>query len=116
MSKYFSEVFTRDNRRCVYCGRDMMVDFETFWITVEDHLVPSASGGTSNVANIVTSCAVCNNLKGPFVPDLPYRDDCREQYIYEIREYIMRQRAKKMTEFATWTHPRGVQPSESPKA
>ena len=40
MSKYFNEIFERDNHRCVYCGRDLLADFESFLMAEEDHLVP----------------------------------------------------------------------------
>ena len=45
MSKHFSKVFENSNFRCVYCGRDMLVDFETFMTVEEDHLVPKSKGG-----------------------------------------------------------------------
>lgn len=104
MTKHFSTVFERDNRRCVYCGRDMMTDFETFSITEEDHLVPRSAGGEDVPENIVTACAVCNRMKGQYVPSSPYEMLGREAYIEDIRSHIMAQRARHMRDFASWTH------------
>ena len=68
MSKHFKEVFQRDNYRCVYCCRDMMVDFDTFMIIEEDHLVPRSKDGEDIPENVVIACAVCNRLKGDYAP------------------------------------------------
>ena len=62
MLKHFSEVFQRDNHRCVYCGRDMMADFDSFMITQMDHLEPLSEDGEDGPDNVVTTCAVCNSL------------------------------------------------------
>ncbi|MGE0383435.1 MAG: HNH endonuclease [Gammaproteobacteria bacterium] len=104
MTRHFSIVFERDNHRCVYCGRDMMIDFETFWIAEEDHLVPLSKGGKDEPDNIVTACAVCNRLKGPFTPKFKFELETRDAYIQEIRNHIMASRAKHMQDFASWTH------------
>jgi 5-methylcytosine-specific restriction endonuclease McrA len=105
MTRFFAEVFERDNRRCVYCGRDLMVDFDTFMIAEEDHLVPLSENGTDEPSNIVTACAVCNRLKGSFVPSPEYVAAKRAKYIEIIRSKIMERRANKMADYATWTHP-----------
>jgi len=105
MTKFFAEVFERDNRRCVYCGRDLMVNFETFMICEEDHLIPLSKGGEDEEENIVTACAVCNRLKGSYKPELERTKTNRRDIIAEIRLEIMRQRAKHMNVFALWTHP-----------
>ena len=107
-SKYFKEIFERDNRRCVYCYRDLMNDFEAFMSTEEDHLIPKSKGGPSEPQNIVIACAVCNRLKGRFKPEMPLNLDDPEstrQYIEAIRAYIMERRAVRMADFASWTHP-----------
>lgn len=105
MSIYFAKVFERDNRRCIYCGRDLMTDFETFMIGEEDHLVPLSKGGASDIDNIVTACAVCNRLKGAYTPDDSYVPEKRLEYITKIRAHVMSRRAVKMADFASWTHP-----------
>ena len=107
MSQYFSKVFQRDNRRCVYCGRDMMVDFETFMMVEEDHLIPRSAGGADDEDNIVTSCAVCNRLKGAIVPT----EGSRQAQIAEICAHVMARRAQRMADFFTWTH----SPPDAPK-
>lgn len=114
MSKYFSKVFERDNRRCVYCGRDLMIDFETFMIAEEDHLIPSSKGGPSDTNNIVIACAVCNRLKGDFIPDDEYVAEKRADYIAAIRERVMNRRAVRMADYASWTHPTGNSYEQEP--
>jgi len=106
MGKLFSDVFERDNRRCVYCGRDLLVDFETFMMAEEDHLVPISKGGQYELDNVVTSCAVCNRLKGSYMPEFELTTANRDRYVGEIRAHIMSRRADKMAEFTTWTHPK----------
>ena len=105
MSKHFKAVFERDKGRCVYCGRDMLVDFETFMTVQEDHLVPISTGGPDEVNNIVTACSVCNMLKGAYTPPDVYKPEERVAYITAIREHVMSRRAECMAEFISWTHP-----------
>lgn len=53
------EVFKRDSFTCQYCGAkapDVLLHV--------DHIKPVASGGTSDIMNLVTSCASCNGGKG----------------------------------------------------
>ena len=105
MSQYFSKIFECDNHRCVYCGRDMLVDFETFMTVQEDHLVPTSKGGRNERDNIVTSCSVCNMLKGNYTLTDDYNPERRNEYIAAIREHIMHRRAVRMADFASWIHP-----------
>ncbi|MFQ5868856.1 MAG: HNH endonuclease [Candidatus Zixiibacteriota bacterium] len=105
MSEFFSKVFQRDKRRCVYCGRDLMLDFDTFMLSQEDHLIPKSKGGPHESENIVTSCMVCNLLKGNYVPSQEYEKEKRQEYIATIRHYVMERRAEKMADFISWTHP-----------
>ena len=105
MSQHFSEIFDRDKRRCVYCGRDMLVDFETFMTVQEDHLVPTGKGGLNEPENIVTACSVCNMLKGNYTPKDDYNSEKPSEYIAAIREHIMHRRAVRMADFVSWTHP-----------
>ena len=104
MSEHFSEIFSRDAHRCVYCGRDMLVDFETFMTVQEDHLVPRSKGGADEAKNIVTACSVCNMLKGDYMPD-GCKPEKRVAYIAAIRKYIMSRRAEHLANFISWTHP-----------
>ena len=103
MSKYFSKVFERDAHRCVYCGRDMLVDFETFMMVQEDHLVPTSKDGPDEVDNIVTACSVCNMLKGNHTPKDDYKTGKRGEYIAAIRKHVMSRRAKRLADFIPWT-------------
>lgn len=105
MSEFFSDVFERDKRRCVYCGRDLMSDFDTFMLAQEDHLIPKSKGGPHESENIVTSCMVCNLLKGNYVPPRQYEKEKHQEYIAEIRKQVMARRAGKMADFISWTHP-----------
>ncbi len=105
MSKYFSEIFERDKCRCVYCGRDMLTDFEIFSMVQEDHLVPIAKGGEDKPENIVTACSVCNKLKGTFDPG-NFDLSKREEYIAKVRRHIMERRAERIrVDYISWTHP-----------
>ena len=96
----FGKVFERDNHRCVYCCRDMLADFETFWTAQQDHLVP---GDGDDPKNLVTACFVCNNLKGDFCPD----GKNRKERIASARAHVMARRAEKLADFASWTHSEG---------
>lgn len=69
----FYQAFVRDGARCVYCDRDIMESYDSFAASCLDHLKPKSRGGPCNDPwNRVTSCVVCNNLKGAFDPT----DDC----------------------------------------
>ena len=95
----FSEVFERDNRRCVYCGRDLMHDFDSFMITQMDHLTPTAHEGNDDLENTVTACCVCNNLKGDFDPP----GESREERLASARRYVMKRRAYHIeNDFSGW--------------
>ena len=51
-------VLTRDNSRCVYCGRtSRKTPLEL------EHVVPRASGGADRYDNLVASCIPCNSRK-----------------------------------------------------
>lgn len=102
MPTFFTQVFERDKHRCVYCGKYMLLDFETFQTSQLDHLVPSAGNDPSN---LVLSCFVCNNLKSNFVPSIALGPDNRAAYIQLVRVHVMGRRAECMQDFATWTHP-----------
>jgi len=102
MPSLFSQVFTRDRGRCVYCGRNLLADFDSFYCAQKDHLVPSAGDAPENV---VLACYVCNNLRGSFVPTVSLTPNSRREYIHQIRCELMLRRAKALQDFASWTHP-----------
>lgn len=65
----FYQAFVRDGAKCAYCGRDILESYDTFSSSELDHLKPKSHGGPDDDPwNRVTSCGVCNNLKGPFDP------------------------------------------------
>jgi CRISPR/Cas system Type II protein with McrA/HNH and RuvC-like nuclease domain len=102
----FLQLFERDQGRCVYCGLDLKADYDRFMMATEDHLVPDSRGGKGReLWNLVLSCAVCNGLKGNFVPEPPIAvADCRN-YISAVRAHIMKRRSERLTEFLKVTHP-----------
>ncbi len=101
MPSLFSQIFDRDRHRCVYCGKYMLFDFETFQTSQLDHLIP---GGDDTPENLVLSCFVCNNLRGNFVP-IGATVAQRAEYIHLLRVHVMGRRAERMRDFASWTHP-----------
>ena len=67
-STYY-QAFTRDRHKCVYCSKDILESFDNFASSQLDHLKPRAAGGPDDEPlNRVTSCYVCNSLKGAFDP------------------------------------------------
>ena len=57
-------VFSRDDFKCVYCGRNPR-DHET---TLEiEHVHPKSKGGTDSLENLVTACRECNAGKGDYI-------------------------------------------------
>jgi CRISPR/Cas system Type II protein with McrA/HNH and RuvC-like nuclease domain len=114
MSWTFAKVFERDHHRCVFCGRDLLVDFESWMLSQEDHLVPSSKLGLDELENRVIACYVCNKLKAAYVPDFPLTETNRTKYINAIRDHIMSRRSYHMSEFATWTHAEPGDSAEPP--
>ena len=105
MSSTFSKVFERDNHHCVYCGKNMLADLDAFMSAEEDHLLPRSAAGTDEPENIVTSCNVCNRLKGNFVPDGIDITTDRPSYVSAVRSRILERRAEKLKEFMSWATP-----------
>ncbi len=56
-------VFLRDSFTCQYCGESFPTPELTF-----DHVVPRSKGGRTSWENVVTSCSVCNLIKGDRLP------------------------------------------------
>jgi 5-methylcytosine-specific restriction endonuclease McrA len=57
-------IFRRDGYICRYCGRNGCTDLTAYMILVPDHFIPTSKGGSPDPDNIVTACAICNNMKG----------------------------------------------------
>ena len=66
-STYY-QAFVRDGHSCVYCGKDILESLDSFAASHLDHLKPRRTGGTEELINCVTACAVCNSMKGGFDP------------------------------------------------
>ncbi len=101
MSQYFSAAMTACDNRCVYCGKDMLIDFETFMTGEEDHLIPRSRGGLDDATNIVIACSLCNRLKAGWVPPNGESMD-RKELVNAIREEILRRRLKHMQIYFGW--------------
>ena len=54
------EIFTRDNFKCIYCGRSPIEDGVKLHV---DHIKSINCGGKSTVDNLITSCSECNTAK-----------------------------------------------------
>jgi len=91
-----------------------MVDFDTFYTSQLDHLIPRRNEGKDDPNNLVMACFVCNNLRGAFVPDFPLTD--RRKFIDAIRDEIMHRRSKHMRDYASWTHGDRDEPPEPPQS
>ena len=95
---WYRETYIKDGYRCVYCGRDMLDDFES-WMSLEiDHIIPKSKGGGDSIDNLVASCNVCNRLKSTFVPE-GYEEMQKEELLRQIRANILEKRAKWLAEF-----------------
>ena len=94
----YYQAFTRDEHKCVFCGRDILESFNSFSASHLDHLKPSKSGGTCNdVLNRVTACGVCSNIKGSFdpYPDGPITVSTFDKAVAAARSYISEKREGK---------------------
>ncbi|MBX6333734.1 HNH endonuclease [Candidatus Saccharibacteria bacterium] len=57
-------VFSRDNFKCVYCGRNPREHDTTLEI---EHVHPKSKGGSDSIDNLVTACRECNAGKGDYI-------------------------------------------------
>jgi 5-methylcytosine-specific restriction endonuclease McrA len=105
----FSTVFHRDGHCCVYCRKNMLQDFDTFWTAQLDRLVPK---GDYVAENVVLACFVCNNLRGNRVPSMSLSPDNRETYIDAVTQLINERREAKRGEFSSWL-PADLHPLET---
>lgn len=56
-------IYTRDHRRCQYCGQRCTRDRFTY-----DHVVPRSQGGRTEWTNVVVACVPCNQRKAGRTP------------------------------------------------
>jgi CRISPR/Cas system Type II protein with McrA/HNH and RuvC-like nuclease domain len=95
---YF-DVYHKDDYRCVYCGRDMLVDFDS-WMSIEiDHVVPASKGGADSIENLVTACSVCNKLKSRFVVE-GFESKIVPEVLEAARVHVLKKRAEWQAKFA----------------
>ena len=57
-------IFLRDNYSCAYCLKPLQPEELSV-----DHILPKSRGGKETWENLVTSCKVCNCLKGDRTPE-----------------------------------------------
>lgn len=62
-------LFDRDGRRCLYCGRTEAQVRRAGSKLTRDHVMPLSRGGLDVWRNVVTACEPCNNLKADRTPD-----------------------------------------------
>lgn len=58
------KIFKRDGYICRYCGRDGSRDLTAYMLLEPDHFIPKKKGGSPDPDNVITSCHICNNMKG----------------------------------------------------
>lgn len=90
----YYQVFVRDGHKCVYCDRDILESLDSFVASHLDHLKPRHAGGTDDVINSVTACAVCNSMKGGFdpSPEGPVTQVTFDAAVKAARSYIAEKR------------------------
>jgi 5-methylcytosine-specific restriction endonuclease McrA len=57
------EMWTRQNGKCVYCNRTMIVRDKWLQPTIE-HIIPRDKGGADHHTNYCLACFKCNNWRG----------------------------------------------------
>lgn len=92
-STYY-QAFVRDEHKCVYCGKDILESLDSFAASHLDHLKPRCAGGTDELINCVTACAVCNSMKGDFdpSPDGPITPETFNSAVAIARAYVEKKR------------------------
>ncbi len=59
-----TNIFSRDNFSCGYCGVQFKVRELTF-----DHVLPRKQGGVTSWTNVISACRPCNGRKGARTPE-----------------------------------------------
>jgi 5-methylcytosine-specific restriction endonuclease McrA len=95
---WYRETYIKDGYRCVYCGRDMLADFDS-WMSIElDHIVPVSAGGGDELENRVTSCHVCNRFKSGYVPE-NYTELQPSEILHRARLHVLALRVEWQAKF-----------------
>lgn len=92
-------VLARNNFRCVYCGQDLLSDFDSLFGASVDHVKPRTHGGLDHRDNLVACCRTCNQLKGDA--------DCDS--VSQAREIIQQKRAEFLAGFIGRANEAGVE-------
>ena len=79
-----SDIFARDQYRCVYCG----IVREPEMLSI-DHVQPKVRGGDGSAGNVVTACMACNTAKAsrPLAQFLAENPDARRNF-FEHARYV----------------------------
>ncbi len=85
----FREVCRKCHGRCVYCGKNVLADFDSWMNAQVDHFVPRKAGGEDTLENTVLACSVCNGFKRDYEP----------KSLDDARRYIAAKRAARMDEY-----------------
>ncbi len=85
----FREVCRKCHGRCVYCGKNVLADFDSWMEAEVDHFVPRKAGGEDTLENCVLACSVCNGFKRDYEP----------KSLDDARGYIAAERAARMGEY-----------------
>jgi HNH endonuclease len=91
----YYQTFKRDKGKCRYCDCSILESYDTFSASHLDHLKPRRSNGSDDdYWNRVTSCSVCNSLKGSFdpSPDGFITAETFEACIARARKYVQDKR------------------------
>lgn len=98
-TSWYRKIYHKDNYRCVYCGKNMLNELDS-WLSIEiDHIIPQGAGGTNDSSNLVTSCHICNKYKSDHLSK-KYNGDMlalknsikRNEILNEIRNHILNKR------------------------
>jgi len=73
LNKARAIIFKRDGYRCFYCGQSLEEDPDLLLLL--DHIIPISKGGGSSADNLVTSCSLCNFMKGNLLLEDAHYDE-----------------------------------------
>lgn len=58
------QLWLRENKRCFWCGRGVILKGQEPRSATIDHLIPKAHGGSNSHNNLIMACKRCNNSRG----------------------------------------------------
>jgi 5-methylcytosine-specific restriction endonuclease McrA len=80
-------LFDRDGRRCLYCGRTEAEARRMGIRLTRDHVVPLSRGGRDEWRNVATACEPCNHRKADRTPGearMPLLAEPRTPTLWEL--------------------------------